>query len=345
MKIECSQCHKKEQVFMVMNNTIIVCTKCGRNSILCDECKKFTKNTKQLIVDMEYHVNACKKCINRYYKCSKCGTYHLENQECQDIWKYNLKPIIKFIGQGNRYFGIELEISHKDDIYNSQHGNSGERKQLAEKVIAIFGHNFYIKHDGSVQNGLEVVSHPMTKNNIFTNFDRYKFTQLKDLGFIDHESCGLHMHVSKNSISTLTLYKLFKFIKKHSNKIFKLTKRNILYVNRYCLPIQKEKEIIYFSHNKLETNKHVGLRITKQTIEFRILPGTINYDIFCGYIELYLFILDYVTVTSMKEIDNFKLFVQKLHKSNYKYLKKMKGFDGVYYNSQTQKSKSSICLS
>ena len=63
-------------------------------------------------------------------------------------------PDLVFHGKGLRHFGVELEID-----------NGGTDRYNAEKLLNIANadaENLYIKTDGSLDDGLELVTHPMT---------------------------------------------------------------------------------------------------------------------------------------------------------------------------------------
>lgn len=63
-------------------------------------------------------------------------------------------PDLVFHGKGLRHFGVALEID-----------NGGADRYNAEKLLNIANadaENLYIKTDGSLDDGLELVTHPMT---------------------------------------------------------------------------------------------------------------------------------------------------------------------------------------
>lgn len=117
----------------------------------------------------------CERCYNEYYTtCSRCervihrdDAYYDDDDDepyCSDCYNrcssnsvihdYYYKPIPKFYGYNGRYFGVELEV---DD--------AGEDDGCDESVINITNasdEHIYCKHDGSLDNGFEIVTHPMT---------------------------------------------------------------------------------------------------------------------------------------------------------------------------------------
>ncbi len=98
-----------------------------------------------------------------------------------------------FYGDSNRYFGVELEIdgAGKDDDY-------------ADELLDIANaddEHIYIKSDSSLEDGMELVSHPMTldyhKNFCWEDVMSYAVR----LGYRSHQTstCGLHVHVNRDS--------------------------------------------------------------------------------------------------------------------------------------------------
>lgn len=118
----------------------------------------------------------CQHCFEHHYlNCDRCGalirrddanylTSDSEEPFCYDcycqesresaIHDYNYKPEPLFYGDGERYFGIELEID-----------GGGERSAPAEEILSIANTNdelIYCKHGGSLNSGFEIATHPMT---------------------------------------------------------------------------------------------------------------------------------------------------------------------------------------
>ena len=89
-----------------------------------------------------------------YHPCiNQEGGECYDNVCCGDsIHDYNYKPDPVFYGNGNRYFGVELEI----DI-------GGKTCPNADEILAIandLDEHIYIKSDGSLNDGMEIVIHP-----------------------------------------------------------------------------------------------------------------------------------------------------------------------------------------
>ena len=84
------------------------------------------------------------------YFCHECYQRIRKNAP---IHEYGYKPKPIFYGDSNRYFGVELEID-----------GAGKDDEYAEKLLDIAnmqGEHIYVKTDGSLDDGMEIVTHPM----------------------------------------------------------------------------------------------------------------------------------------------------------------------------------------
>ena len=81
--------------------------------------------------------------------CVDC--YHLHMRG--GIHDYYYKPAPIFYGNGPRFFGVELEID-----------GAGEDSDNARELLNVGNpydlEHIYCKHDGSPEDGIEIVSHP-----------------------------------------------------------------------------------------------------------------------------------------------------------------------------------------
>lgn len=171
--ITCEHCGceaEPDDVFEVSGQ--ILCNDCYYNETsTCSDCGNRIFDDESVGDD----TTLCQRCYdNRYTRCEACGTLlnyddtHREDDDdydyCYDcytkraksraIHDYSYKPEPIFYGDGNRFFGIELEID-----------GAGEDSGNAENLLNIANQScdhIYCKHDGSLDDGFELVSYPMT---------------------------------------------------------------------------------------------------------------------------------------------------------------------------------------
>ena len=151
----------------------LICPECLENeTTLCACCGQRIWLTDNAGND---NTPLCQTCYNQsYMTCSECGrlihcedSYYLDDSDeplcltCLEeanrdvIQGYYYKPEPIFYGTGPRYFGVELEIDE-----------GGERGDYASRILSQanvgFTERLYCKHDGSLSNGFELVTHPMS---------------------------------------------------------------------------------------------------------------------------------------------------------------------------------------
>lgn len=71
----------------------------------------------------------------------------------ETIKSYYYKPEPIFYGSGNLFMGVELEID-----------KGGEEPDKADGILSVANkdsEHIYAKHDGSIEDGFEIVSHPV----------------------------------------------------------------------------------------------------------------------------------------------------------------------------------------
>lgn len=115
--------------------------------------------------------------------------YVLTERYCTHINGYFYKPEPIFF-KGNdenthKFFGIELEVM-----------DGGESSDNAKEVCRNH-EELYAKHDGSLTNGMELVSHPCTVSWHLTHLWTDVLTRLRTLRYHARNGSGIHVHVSR----------------------------------------------------------------------------------------------------------------------------------------------------
>lgn len=232
------------------------------------------------------HIHLCQSCYDRCYtRCSHCGrvvsdadVFYPEDdsdqvlcdmcsrhyQSAQVIHDYYYKPEFTFYGDGNRYFRVELEID-----------GAGESNPSARKILEIAnaeGQRLYCKHDGSLDDGFELVTHPMTLAYHLKEMPWEKIlNKAKSMGYTSHQArtCGLHVHVNRTA-----------FVKTEAEQDE--------YVACIMYFFEKNREELLENAKKWYRGKRytcVNLCNT-HTIEFRIFRGTLKLNTLIATLQL-----------------------------------------------------------
>lgn len=273
-----------------------------RETVLCESCG--TRITRADAVDdivchdcYEDHYHRCCECgglvyeddvhyIGDYPYCDRCYE-DLHNEYIED---YSYKPDPIFYGTGQPHYGIELEIDNGGDI----DGNAG---QIMNSVNFPMEH-IYCKHDGSLNDGFEIVSHPCTLDYHLNELGWDKILKkAHQLGYYSHtaETCGLHIHINRAALGTSieeqenTIGRIVFFFEKFWDKILRLSRRTENQANRWASR--------YGGNNinpkeSLKSAKTSGLgRYTAVnlenifTVELRIFRGTLRYKTFVATLQ------------------------------------------------------------
>lgn len=183
-----------------------ICDLCGHHD---DAYRPYAGEWEVRVGTPDGEVSVCETCYDNQERCLECGRldcyYNLDNsgvcEKCAAtrsyVRDYSFKPSPKFWGKeppNHAYFGIELETecASKSDIPNVSQAlfDMSDNESL-----------FYQKYDGSLYNGIEIVSHPRTLES-WRSFCDDKFGavlyELAKMGSRSWaaDSCGLHVHVS-----------------------------------------------------------------------------------------------------------------------------------------------------
>lgn len=292
-------------------NSQIYCSDCVEHEfVTCDCC-----GTRVLADDAfgDDYTSLCSYCYhNRYTRCTGCDTllyeddaYHLNGEdycrECYDeecdrcnyIHDYSYKPEPKFFGKyepsdNTRFFGVELEIdgAGKDDDY------AGEILEIANADEQ----HIYIKSDGSLDDGMELVSHPHT----LEAHKEYNWSDVMkkaiSLGYRSHQTstCGLHIHVNRDSLADSReeqddiISRILYFVEQHWNEILKFTRRSEYSINRWAARYGYEHtpKAIMDKAKKGNNGRYAAVNLCNyHTIEFRMFRGTLKYNTFIAAIQ------------------------------------------------------------
>lgn len=306
-KVICSHCGELivDENYGHINGEII-CSECiDRYCTTCERCGALMWDSDSYGDD---YTVLCRSCYeNHYTRCYECDalihnddSYEYDGEyycrECYDnvccgdsIHDYNYKPEPVFYGNGKRYFGVELEI----DI-------GGKDCAYADEILAIANdsdEHIYIKSDGSLNDGMEIVTHPMTleyhKNFCWDDIMR----KAVSLGYRSHQTstCGLHVHVNRTAFSDNReeqdeiISRILYFIEHHWNELLKFSRRSEYTMNRWAARYGYEHtpKAIMDKAKKSCCGRYAAVNLCNyHTIEFRMFRGTLKYNTFIASIEL-----------------------------------------------------------
>ena len=304
-------------------NDELVCQDCfDENYVVCDQCDDAVWHDDAV---EDGNTTLCQSCFDAYYsRCECCGTILHHNfinwrhelpycEPCFDdfvdeIEQYSYKPEPIFYGEGTLFMGVELEVDEggKDD------DNAGTLKSIANAN----DEHIYIKSDGSLEDGFEIVSHPMSLKYHMEEMDwESVLKEAVDMRYRSHQTstCGLHIHVNRNAFGDNqaeqeeVIAKILFFIEKHWAEMFKFSRRTEYNMNRWSSRYGLEKtgkEILEKAKGSY-TSRYVAVNLKNYyTIEFRLFRGTLKYNTFIATLQMVQKICDVAISMSQEDLEN-----------------------------------------
>ncbi len=361
-----------------MNENILTCCICGEElapedayefdgkfycldcfedeTVVCDECGERIY-TGDAVTDSDNTL--CRDCFNEnYYYCEECGciihsdnAYYMDNDEFEEypycyscytrlkkdkgIHDYSYKPDPIFYGKGKMTMGIELEV----DCGGFDDDNAKEVLEIANTN----GENrLYIKSDGSLDSGFELVSHPMTLDYHENEmpWDRI-MKKLIHMGYKSHQAgtCGLHCHVSRTALGEgfeereAAIGRILYFVEHHWDEILRFSRRTAEQMDRWAARYanNSKPKKLYDDIKKGYCSRYRAVNILNySTIEFRMFRGTLKYNTFIATLQFVNEICNVAVSLSDEEMEDLRWedFISHLTEENHSelitYLKERK---------------------
>ena len=276
-------------------------------------------------------VPLCQSCYDRHYtNCIRCNALiHVddacyseddpaeEEPLCHDcchhpyapkvIQDYYYKPEPVFYGEGPRYFGVELEMDNGGEISS----RARELLELANREHSLA----YAKHDGSLDDGFELVTHPMS-----LDWHREQMPWAAVLeravkrGYQSHmaRTCGLHIHVSRAALGDTeaaqdaVIARILYFFERHWDELLKFSRRTETQLKRWAARYgykEQPMEILDRAKQGYGGGRYSSVNLqNRDTIEFRIFRGTLKYNTVIATLQLVNRVCDVAIALSDEEL-------------------------------------------
>jgi hypothetical protein len=274
----------------------------------CDSCYE----------DNCYYCDDCNESFTYDNRCA-CNTdddeQRPEGRCCQAVMRgrfvhdYNCKPtpIFKGTSKHKMYLGFELEVEFKSDTVGvAQH-----------TAIALDG-IAYLKHDGSISNGFEIVTHPHTHQTYRENstmlWDTIETLRSQYGGRSwDTDTCGLHIHLSRNGFSSgAHLHRFIAFVYHNAPHMMKFAGRKTRFArfNDVYTFDEYDRPVFSIKHKVGNPDRYSSERYSavntqnEHTIELRFFRGTMKTSGVLSALDLAQAMVEY---TRELRLDDVKL--------------------------------------
>ena len=289
----------------------LLCSSClGIETMVCFRCGRRIWNDDNA---GDGSTLLCHSCYDRFYiNCGRCGRTILDDdayyedddqddplcwhcycqtQQDKEIHEYSYKPTPLFYGEGERYYGVELEI----DGAGEDSDNACQLMRLANRGQELV----YCKHDGSLQDGFELVTHPMT-----LDFHQHSMPwedilqEAVELGYQSHKAstCGLHVHVNRSAFGCTEarqeacIARVLYLVERFWDELLKFSRRTQSQLNQWAARYgykERPQEILDHAKKGNGIGRYAAVNLqNRDTIEFRIFRGTLKYNTLIATLQL-----------------------------------------------------------
>ena len=340
----CAECGCTIADAIIIVDNLPYCQSCiDEHFTTCGQCSTIIRDSD--IVTDDY-TTLCQGCFDdQYTRCTDCheiifrnmayeyndrpychtcyDTYAGDDEDGISLHDYSYKPEPMFFGMGERFFGLELEIDE-----------GGKCCDNAERLLLVANdsdEHIYIKSDGSLNCGMEIVTHPMT---LLYHMETMPWTdtlvKARELGYLSHktDTCGLHIHVNRSTFGAdeptqeECISRVLYFVEHHWEELLKFTRRSAgqmkRWANRYGYKNHPHEVLAYAKSGSL--GRYACVNITNNsTIEFRMFRGTLKRNTLIAALQMVNAICDAAVFLSDAEICELPWsdFVKSLDTSQY----------------------------
>ena len=296
----CNACHGIRPLEeRTLFDGLTFCPEClERETVICDCCGERVWRDE---TETDGRITICIDCYDRHYvRCNDCrrlitcdeicsahgneGTPYCErcaeeHQNMPGIQSYYYKPSPVFHGEGKRYFGVELELDEGGETED----NANELLEIANAC----GDNLYAKHDGSLDDGFELVTHPMTLEYHLRSMPWDAVTKRAvQMGYRGHQTgtAGLHIHVNRDSLGKTepeqeaSIGRILFFVEEHWNELLKFSRRTSRQMEQWASRYgRKDSPKAQIKHAKSQSDRYTCVNLCNYaTIEFRMFRSTLR---------------------------------------------------------------------
>ena len=203
----CDEVGTTNDTFYEIDGRMMWCESCAENrAYYCESCSEYNSFGTSYMTDRGE--SWCEGCTEDAYYCDDCDEWNADGcDSCAEsssrlIHDYNYRPdaIFHSTDKNERlFFGIEVEVeAGRNYELASEYAYRLEVLDLA-----------YLKSDGSLNHGFEIVTHPMSheffKNEAQELWDTLEQLRTNDPYKVkawDTRTCGLHIHISRTGFNS-----------------------------------------------------------------------------------------------------------------------------------------------
>ena len=284
-----------------------ICDRHNHMVITCDDCGT-------TLMDSDDHgdrdISLCERCRDYYSCCDSCGDIVHDNDinycdrydqhHCNDCYvedggvnSYDYRPCFRIFGRSPQdrtttTFGVELEVEYR----NAQTAMAIDtlRKMWGNEDVT------FLKSDGSLSDGVEAVSHPMTLDFARSNINRDALASLSQQGVRSWKTntCGIHIHIGRDTFRNHShLARFMILFTRSKEQIVKLAGRETSQWASFELN-PDESMVKQADGKQLPHTRYRAINLmNRDTVEIRVFRGSLNPDTIIAHMELLSAMIEY----------------------------------------------------
>ena len=255
----------------------------------------------------------CEDCDATYI--NGCEYSHDEEVDSRTIHDYSYRPDPIFYRsedeQTRLYFGIEVETEARSHDYGTRRVAAEFASRLESERLA------YLKSDGSLECGFEIVSHPMSHSyfmndasTLWDTINRLK-TDYNMMAW-GTATCGLHIHISRAGFSGGShQHRFLQLIYNNQDFYEVMAGRASSHWAKFSdviNPDTGQKSFRDKFNQRIGSDRYSAVNTNnRNTLEMRIFRGSLNQNYLKACIDLAHASVEYTRVMSVPEVRNHKL--------------------------------------
>ena len=298
------------------------CRTCTRDEATwCDMCDNYFTGYSYSADDSSDTM--CERCFeNNTSYCEECDNYfvdgcrydHDEESDSRIIHDYSYRPDPIFHSsedeQTRLYFGIEIETETRGGDYDDRRNAAEYAQGLERESIA------YLKSDGSLNCGFEIVTHPLS-HSYFMNDASVLWNTVETLKnnysmmAWGTKTCGLHIHISRNGFSGGSHQHRFLQLVYNNKDFYEvLAGRSSSHWAKFDDNVDPNtgRKSLKHKFDRHGSDRYSAVNTNnRNTLEMRIFRGSLNTRFIKSCIDLAHASVEFTRVMSVPEVRGHKL--------------------------------------
>lgn len=259
-------------------------------------------------------------------KCNKCGSYFVPKAE-EERWCSECKLTIVSDYGDKRYKFLSAKSEHSEKLFFGTEceievqGNLDKCSKILNKNLSDL---VYLKSDGSISHGFEIVSYAMTYKKWYNSLKRFKknFQAVINKGGFSESAhtTGLHIHLSRDGFKDrkhlARFARCFYLDKDLSREVACREFNTYAQWNDF-----RQTQEDYFEqqlrelYSTFDDRYHIVNFRNNKTVEIRMFNGTLRADVIFAYIQFCKLLVDYSRVNTVVDKKSMITYIKKNAKS------------------------------